>query len=92
VYSETNPQFEYSLIQWLGRRLGVRVFNHELQRTHNRVEETVDDDFVDVIDVSVPDVAVGAGIEQLTVLLQHSTARPDSNNSSHFFDKTNPQR
>ena len=63
----TNLQFKYCLVKRLRRRLGVRVFNKKLQRTQNCVEETIDDDFVDVIDVRFPDVTVFVGIQQLTV-------------------------
>jgi len=58
----TNLQFKYGLVEWLGRRRG-RVFNHKLQRTHNRVEEAVDDNLIDVIDVRLPDVAVDIGVQ-----------------------------
>ena len=69
VHTRTNLQFKYSLVEWLSCRLGVRVFNHELQRTHNCVEETVHDNLIDVIDIGLPNVTFRIGIQQFTVLL-----------------------
>jgi len=82
----TNLQFKYSFVKRLRRRLGVRIFNHELQRAQNCVEETIDDDFVDVIDVRFPDVTVFVGIQQFTILLTQTTAISRSPSATDCFD------
>jgi len=63
MHTETNLQFKNSLVEWLHCCLGIRVFNHKLQRTHNCVEEAINDNFVHVVDIRFPDVTVRVGIQ-----------------------------